>query len=165
MPNDWSRSVTEATVVERELSEHRLLQLEYWDAFLQSLRDANGPVDGNRKPQPKQWMSYGIGMGGFNLATVINLSENYARVELYINGEGADQRLDRLEQLREEIELDLGFKLVWGDQYETARDRRISCYLRDIDLRNKTQWPEQHRWLAERLNTMHRAFASRLIDY
>ena len=42
MPNDWSRSVAEATIDNRELSEHRLLQLEYWDAFLQILRDENG---------------------------------------------------------------------------------------------------------------------------
>ena len=35
MPNDWSRSVTKAAVDSRELSELRVLQLEYWDVFLQ----------------------------------------------------------------------------------------------------------------------------------
>ena len=162
MPNDWTRSVTEATGNNKEFSELRLLQLEYWGAFLQTLQDANGPVSGNRKPQPQMWMSYGVGTGGYHLGTAIHEKQNYVKVELYIEGIEAEKRLVRLQQEKDEIEHNLGFELIWGDQTATARDRKISCYLRDVDPREKATWPEQHRWLADRLNTMHRVFEPRL---
>ena len=55
MPNDWSRSVAPA-IGGAKKSETRLKQMEYW-ARLQSTLDAqNGPVAGNRKPQPEHWM-------------------------------------------------------------------------------------------------------------
>ena len=94
----------------------------------------------------------------------MNVAEHYARVELYINGEEAEQRLNQLERLREEIERDLSFELNWGDQSETARDRRISCYLRDVDLQNKETWQEQHSWLSNRLNKMYRVFSKRVSE-
>ena len=109
-------------------------------------------------------MSYGIGTGGYNLGTVMHEKQNYVRVELYITGEDAEERLIRLAQHREEIERDLNFDLIWGDQSATARDRKISCYLRDVDPKERATWPDQHQWLADRLNMMHRVFTRRISE-
>ena len=166
MPNDWSRSVAQAARAtdDAELSELRVMQRKYWTGLQERLDAAGGPIRGNRKPQPQSWMAYGIGVGGFHLGAVMNTWERYIRVELYIRGEDAGDRLGLLEGTKDEIERELDFPLQWGDQSETARDRRISYYLREVNPENESDWPRQHQWLAEHLNTMHRVFARRAGD-
>lgn len=161
MPNDWSRSVATSMGTPR-LSETKLRQLEYWAGLQTTLDSQNGPIAGNRKPQPQHWMPYPIGRAEFYLAAVANTRERLARAELYLIGDEAAERLARLEAQRDEIEGELGYPLEWGDQSPTARDRRISCYLRDIDAEDESDWPRQHQWLAERLNQLHRAFVERI---
>ena len=165
-PNDWSRSVAQAAraVDDGELSELRLTQRKYWTGLQEELNAAGGPVRGNRKPQPRQWMEYGIGVGGFKLAAVINIGERFVRAELYISGDNAIKLLGLLEGQQEEIERELGYRLEWGDQLPTARDRRISCYRREVDVADESEWPDQHRWMAKSLNDMHRVFAQRVRD-
>ena len=160
-PNDWSRSVAPAVGGTRK-SETKLRQMEYWAKFHSTLDAHRGPVAGNRKPQPQAWMDYSIGRTGFNLATGMHSREKYVRVELYIAGESAGQRLGRLAEQKDEIERELGYPLEWGDQSPTARDRRVTYYLRDTDPEDEAKWPEQHEWLAKHLNDLHRAFAQRV---
>ncbi len=109
-------------------------------------------------------MTYGTGRGGFHLAAQISTWEKYVRVELYIVGEKAEDRLDLLEQKKDEIEQEMEYPLEWGDQSANGRDRRISFYLRDVDLENESDWPRQHEWLTKHLNDMHRAFAQQVRD-
>ncbi len=166
MPNDWSRSVAQSARAtdDAELSELRLLQRKYWTGLHDRLKVAGGPVRGNRKPQPQSWMAYGIGLGGFHLGAVMNTWEKFVRVELYISGEDANERLDLLEQNKDEIERELGYPMKWGDQGPAARDRRIAHYLRDVDPADESDWARQHEWLAKHLNEMHRAFVQQVKD-
>lgn len=161
MPNDWSRSVSVVTE-RREPSETNLMQLAYWDGLQSVLNDLNGSVSGNRKPWQRHWMTYGIGRSGFALATAIHIKQRWVRVELYIAGEEASERLIRLEQDKNQIEQELGFELEWGDQSPAARDRRISHYLRDVDPTDKADWSNQHNWIANNLNAMYRVFVDRV---
>ena len=59
-PNEWSQSVAQAAraIDDAELSETRIMQREYWTALNPVLDAADGPVSGNRKPQPQSWMAY-----------------------------------------------------------------------------------------------------------
>lgn len=164
MPNDWSRSVAQAARVidDDELSERKLKQRRYWNGFHEELNAAAGPVRGNRKAQPQHWMTYGVGAGGFQLVAAINIGSKFIRAELYISGENANKFLGHLEDQKEEIERELGYRLEWGDQLPTARDRRISRYYREVDPADESDWPDQHRWMAQSLNDMHRVFAQRV---
>ena len=163
MPNDWSRSVAPA-ISGANKSETKLKQLEYWAGLQSALDDQNGQVTGNRKPQPLSWMAYPIGRTDFNLAAAMHSREKYVRVELYISGEEASERHDRLELEKDEIERELGYSLEWGDQSPTSRDRRISYYRRDVDPDDESDWPAQHEWLAKHVNNMHRVFFQRVRD-
>lgn len=166
MPNDWSRSVVQAarSTDGAELSELRVMQRKYWTGFQERLNAAEGPVRGGGEARARPRMTYGIGRGGFHLAAQISTWEKYVRVELYIVGEEAGDRLDLLQQERDEIEREMDYPLEWGDQSAQARDRRISCYLRDVDPKNECDWPRQHEWLTKQLNDMHRTFAERVED-
>ena len=161
MPNNWSKSVASVTG-RTTTSETKLKQLEYWDNLHSVLNALNGPVSGNRKPQPQQWMSYAIGRTDFSLNAVMQIWEGYVRVELYISGKGASDRRTRLEEEKDQIEQELGFELEWGDQSPDARDQRISHYLRNIDPADRSEWSNQHDWIAKNLNAMHRVFVDRV---
>ena len=163
MPNDWSRSVGSAIGGAKQ-SETKLRQMEYWSGLQSVLDELSGQVAGNRKAQAQHWMDYPIGKTGYHLSASMNSRERYVRVDLYISGEDAKQRLALLEQQKEEIERELGSPLEWGDESPTARDSRIAYYCRDVDPDDETDWLRQHEWLAKRLNDMHRAFALRVRD-
>ena len=161
MPNDWSKSVA-ATVVDARPSAGRLKQLEYWSRFQDVLDTQDGWVSRNRKPQAKGYMTYPIGRTGFHLAAVMNTQEKWVRAELYIHGSNAAEILLGLERDRDQVEHELGYKLEWGDQSPTARDRRIGCKLRDADPKEESDWSRQHEWLATHLKDLYGVFVERV---
>ena len=148
-PNDWSRSVSQAAraIDDAELTEVRILQRSYWEAFHAALLAANGPVSGNRKPLPQSWMNYSIGRTEFKLATVMRRQSNQVRAELYISTDTASAFFGLLKQQKNEIEQEFGEQLEW-EELPTKRDCRISIYLNDADPEDAQDWPRQHQWLA-----------------
>jgi len=162
-PNDWSQSVAQAAraIDDAELSETRIMQRDYWEAFQTVLNRQGGPVSGNRRPQPQSWMAYPIGRTGFHLGAVMIRPKKQIRAELYISGDRAKGLLILLERQKEAIEKEFGHPLEW-EELPARRDCRISPYLNDIDPEDEADWPRQHEWLATRLNDLHRAFAQRV---
>ncbi len=162
-PNDWSRSVSQAarTIDEGELSEIRVMQRDYWTDFQKVLDKLAGPVSGNRKPQPQSWMSYSVGRSEFHLSATMVRPKNRVQAELYISGDKAKAFFGLLEREKEAIEQELGYPLNW-EELPARRDCRISSYLNDVDPENRSDWPQQHEWLAQRLNEFHRIFAPRV---
>lgn len=162
-PNDWSRSVAQAAraIDDAELSETRSMQREYWAAFHRVLDTADGPVSGNRKPQPQSWMNYSIGRSSLKLGAVMIRPKNRIRAELYISGNNAKAFFGLLKRQKDAIERELGYPLEW-EELPARRDCRISSYLNDVTPEDEADWRRQHEWLAKRLNDMHRVFASRV---
>jgi hypothetical protein len=162
-PNDWSRSVATAAraIDETELSDTRIIQLEYWGAFNQELARQHGPVSGNRKPQPQSWMSYPIGRSNFTIGAVMLRPKRQIRAEIYITSIHAKLFFAQLKAQQDTIHTELGYKLVWED-LPTGQDCRVSIYMSDVSPDNKIEWPRQHSWLAKHLNDLHRVFAHRV---
>lgn len=162
-PNDWSRSVAQAAraIDETELSDVRILQRDYWNALNPALERARGAISGNRKAQPQSWMNYPIGRTGFTLGASMIRPKRQVRSELYISNEHAKAYFHLLQAQRDEIEAELGYPLVW-EELPNARDKRIAIYLNEVDPEDQAAWPQQHDWLAARLNDLHRVFAQRV---
>jgi hypothetical protein len=162
-PNDWSRSVAQAAraIDESELSDVRVMQLGYWTALHSLLNEVNGPVSGNRKPQAQSWMNYPIGRTNFALGAAMIRPKRQVRSELYIAGDEAKNFFFLLREQKDTIEKELGYALEW-EELPARRDCRISSYLEDVDPEDESDWARQHKWLASRLNDMHRVFANRV---
>lgn len=162
-PNDWSRSVAHAAraIDDAEMSDTRLLQLEYWTELDKALGAVGGPVTSGRKAQAQSWMAFPIGRSRFNLGAVMIRPKRVIRAELYISGDDAKAWWNLLHQDREAVERELGYPLEWED-LPSRRDSRVSAYLRDVDPEDRSDWPRQHRWMAERLNDLHRVFCQRV---
>ena len=162
-PNDWSRSVARAarSIDDSGLSATRLMQRSYWDALNVALDQERGPISGHRKPQPQSWMGYPIGRTDFNLAACMAITKRQVRAELYIAGDTAKASFHLLREQAAEIEQELGHSLEW-EELPAGRDSRVAVYLNDLDPADQADWPRQHKWLATKLNCMHRAFAQRV---
>ncbi len=162
-PNDWSRSVANAarSIENGEPSGTRMLQQRYWAALNQVLDTKRGPVSGHRKPQLQSWMGYGIGRSSFNLSAAMSRQKRFIRVELYITGSRAKAFFGLLRNQQTTIENELGYSLDW-EELPSGTDSRISRYLREVDPENEADWPRQHGWLADSLNTMHKVFWRRV---
>ena len=162
-PNDWSRSVTQAAreINDSELSETKILWKEYWTAFQPVLDAANGPLSGNRKPQPRSWMSYPVGRTKFNLGVRMSHQLNRIQVYLYLSGSKAKAFFGLLEQQKTEIEQELGYQLEWNLLPE-GQDCRIAVYRNGVNPNDKSNWGQQHEWLAGHLNKMHQIFSPRI---
>ena len=116
------------------------MQRAYWEAFQAVLNRHGGPLLGNRKPQPRPWMNFPIGRGGFQLNSVMAPTKKQVRAELYILRDSAKVFFALLHGEKDAVERELGYPLKWEEL--PGRDQRIASYLKDVDPKDK--WPRQH---------------------
>jgi hypothetical protein len=67
-----------------------------------------------------------------------------------------------LQREKEDIEKEIGADLVWDDSPPTTRS--IGLYKNDADIRDRKNWPDQHKWLYETLGAFYNSFAKRVKD-
>ena len=162
-PNDWSQSVKQAARVidDADLTETKVMQRDYWEAFNSVLNSKGGPVSGNKKAQPQSWMSYPIGRSAVHLGAAMSSFRNQVRAELYIAGANAKAYFGLLKRQKEAIEQELGYPVEW-EELPAGLDSRISVSLDESNLKNNDDWKRQHEWLAKKLNEMHRVLSRRV---
>ena len=161
-PNDWSQSVKQAAraIDDDELTDTRIKQREYWGALMVVLNEKKGPVRGNKKPQPQSWMGFPTGRSGVHVNPVMITPKKKIRAEIYLGRANAKAFFWLLKAQSAAIEQELGYALEW-EELPAGQDSRIAIYL-DADPLNESDWGRQHTWLADRLNDLHRVFASRV---
>lgn len=159
-PNDWTKSVARAAraIESGELSDTKKMQIEYWTAFHRVLDAIGGPVSGSRKPQPQGWMGYSVGKTGVSVNAVINTTGNSMRAEVYLQGANAKSHFHQLLEHQQDIDDELDFELQW-DELPNGMDSRIYHRKRPTMVSDRTLWPQQHDWLARKVNALHSAFA------
>lgn len=162
-PNEWSKAVAQAarSIEEGELSTVQSLQRQYWSGLIEFLTTRPGPFAKERKAPAQSWIAFPIGRSWFNLAAVMIRRKSRLRVELYLAGNAAKNRLSALRLEREQIERDLGYPIEWEDLPDN-RDCRASIYLDGVEAENRDDWRRQHEWLAAKLADFHRVFRERV---
>jgi Domain of unknown function (DUF4268) len=168
-PNDWSKTVAEgAARVEGEaLTETKQIHIQYWTAFREYLI-ANATRVKPTKPLPQNWMTIAVGRSAFSLSAVASFwnseeetwDSNELRAELVITGEHSKAYFAELEKDKDMITAEIGYPLIWYNP-EGARVCRIFAR-QSANLRDQSEWEEQHRWLLNRLEDLHRVFAPRV---
>ena len=165
-PNDWTKSGGGGPkpVVNGELTPAKALQLEFWTAFRSYVLE-HSKVIKPTKPLPQAWMNIAIGRSGFLLQAIASTwasasnsySSNEVRAEFVLHDSSADAYFRILQSKRSELETSLGEQLTWYNP-DNVRVRRI--YLqRNADLNDRADWPNQHAWLLQKLEALHRLFA------
>ncbi|MBN1998605.1 DUF4268 domain-containing protein [candidate division KSB1 bacterium] len=168
-PNDWSRTVAAGASQVRSaaLTEAKILQREYWTAFFDYAKE-NSNLIKPTKPLPQHWMNIAIGKSGTSLAAIASLYDSVAqtnnsheiRVELVLDDANSKFYFEKLSSNKEQIESEVGERLNW---YNPEEKRMCRIFIRkSTNLREKDDWPNQHAWLLEKLETFHRVFQQRI---
>jgi len=163
-PNDWSRTLSRDVqrTSSEDLSKTQLLQKKFWDKFFEHLAGMQSSIP-PRKPQSSARMYFSIGKSRCSMcATLPNSSKQSnrkIRVEIIIGGEDANAYFHLLKNQREEIEKEIG-ELKWK-QNAGLKSSSITLYGNDTDLTNEADWPNQHKWLASKLELLDKVFRPR----
>ena len=140
-----------------QLSPSQQQHVEYWTAFHKVLKTFGSPISVDRKPQPAATMDYAVGRGNSKEYRLLARRRTHAhpiQAELCLKGPNAKSNFQRLKCKKKAIKKDLGFPLKWEKRPDHDQSHIIACPGK-ADL---SDWPRQHKWLAERLNKMHTVF-------
>lgn len=153
--------VRQATAVKTsgETSEAKQLQLEFWIQFRQRLLEAKD-IPAGQTPRPQYWYAIPLGRAGIHLANIVNTYEGRIGVRVYLRNRIADAALAQLEQERAEIESEIGVKLSWNPNPD-KQDKVIVLH-REVDLEDRSKWPEYLDWMVEQTRRFRAAFAPRI---
>lgn len=161
-PNDWTRSISQAAkrISEEPLTGTKARQLKYWTDLKAYMEREGNPVR-SQAPLPQHWALYGIGRTGFNLMATVNTRENRVGVELYIGVSDAKKLFRILMEEKEPIESELGSSLDWRELPE-RKGSRIVLFRMNTDPTDESDWPAQHKWLADTIEKFDRVFRDRV---
>jgi len=161
-PNDWSRTISAGArqIQEQALTTIKQLQLDYWTALREVLLKRKGVLK-PQKPLPQNWTTYSLGRSIALLEAVLNTRTDTISVQIDLNDQYAKAYFHLLLEQRSEIEADIGEPLDWLE-LANRKSRYIALKRRQSNLEDRTTWPVQHAWLAEKPELMHRVFAPRI---
>lgn len=163
-PNGWSREVRSTTrnLAESPSNDLQRLYLDYWNSF-RAFCTAEVPNFRLSAAWARQWWPTRIGRTGFNINGVIGREQRQIRVELYIQLPRQEPKIAfrALQSDKQQIEHELGYPLSW-EELPNRQATRIAIYKENVDAADRTSWPEQHRWMLDRMLDFRRVFTHRV---
>jgi len=100
---------------------------------------------------------------GVQLRVMLNTRGNQIAVQLYLLGANAGAYFRELEDSRPEIDDELGFSPVWGEQGSNTNARGIIRRNPDCPLGDRNRWPTYCNWLIESLVSFDRVFRPKVV--
>lgn len=164
-PNDWTRSVSQASrniASDRGVSPLKLQQQQFWTELREYLSEQQSPIRMG-KPQPQHWMYFGIGQSGFKLSTTLNSREKFIGVELLLEPPNAKKHFWLLKEQQADIGDQIGELLEWLE-LPGRKSSRIVAFNRNADPTNQNGWPDQIEWMASMLKIFYETFHQRVKD-
>ncbi len=152
-PNDWAKAVKRATN-QNELSDVKILQLEFWGRFKEYVQDNDGKIK-LRKAYPQHWYDISFGSSNANLAVSINSQSEQIACEVYIPG--SKNLFISLYQNKEKIESELQEKLIW-EELPAKKASRIKLSSKG-DLLDQSSWQFYHSWMLEKVIKFQKVFS------
>ena len=155
-PNDWIKGGGGGSRGGAVVTETKQLQQDYWRDFRELLAERKSSLK-PQKAHPQHWLTVSIGRRNFHMSALINTSGERIGVELYLQGSDAKKHFKQLETEKAKIEQQIGQPLDWRE-LPTKEASRILLMRADSSIKDSTQWPEQHNWLADHLEKFNSVF-------
>jgi len=142
-----------------QLTETRKLQLEFWSALRDRLREAS-VAPSLQTPRPQYWYTIAIGRSQIHLSCIANTFENRIGVRLYLHHRVAEAALSQLEPQKQAIHEEMEMELVWNP-YPEKQDKIVLAD-RPADLARREEWPEYLDWMVNTVVAFRKAFRERV---
>ena len=161
-PNDWNRAVNQETqhAVNKNVSEYRQLQENFWTELNDYMIQKQSSVK-LRKPRPSNYISAGIGKSHFSISAYMDKQNEEIRVVIYMGGPDAAAHFYLLKEEQEKIESEFGESFEWEER-PNSKEKYISLSKSDTDPTDKTDWQNQHKWLAATIEKFNEVFSPRI---
>ena len=159
-PRDWVVSEPDMRVSEPPPpTEKQLQKFNYWMGLCEHLDGRDSSL-----PRPTANASYyrdlPIGIRGVSLRAKQTVRPKEISASLVMKGVKAIGRFYSLRVQEEEIEKDFGDKLEWSAKAKS--EKRVAFRNQGVDPMDETDWPNQHKWLADTLEKLYDVFHPRL---
>lgn len=155
-PNDWAKTVKEATG-NQELTETKLKQLEFWNQFKEYAQQRHTKLR-LQKTYPQHWTSISIGFSGAYVSLTVNSQNGELGAELYIPDN--KDLYQRLLARKGDIERDLGEVPQWMELTGKKASRIKVVMSGEFDDRNR--WEAYFEWLLREAEKCQSVFAKYL---
>ena len=152
-PNDWAKAVKKATN-QTELSDTKLLQLDFWSKFKEYVQDNNGKIK-LRKAYPQHWYDISFGFSNAHIALTVNSQSSQMACEIYIPD--SKQLFSCLFSKKNDIENELSENLIWEELPE-KKASRIKLITKG-ELSNQIEWNQYHSWLLDKVTKFQKVFS------
>lgn len=159
---DQLQQVENELQLEYQLVENEL-QLEYWQALRKHL-ESSGSFIRPGTPRSQNWMNFDVGHWRLRMTAFNNMRDGGIGVQLVIREGDAEVSYNTLYQQRGEIGAEIGDALEWRELPE-HKQGQVMLRRYNADPTNRAQWPEQHDWFKEKLESFDRAFRPRITTF
>ena len=148
-------------MVKENRSERKRQNIRYWTEFCDYLCQQGSqlrPLE-PRRSDYNHYRDFQIGIPYFAVRASQRVKEGIAAV-FVMKGSNATTAFDVLKQQQSEIETKLGGSPIWWDK--APRERRIAFLKVDANPTDETDWPNQHEWIASKLEKLNEVFRPRI---
>ena len=136
-PNDFVKTVKTVTQ-NATLNEARKYYLEFWSQFNDILEQRGRPFN-KRKASTDHWYNIAIGSSEAQLEIDLVNKENRIRIGMWISNN--KELFDFMRQRHEEIEADLGEKLIW-ERLDGKKASRIFLYISGLNCKEQDNYQQ-----------------------
>lgn len=157
-PNDWAKQLQNSSNESKELTDTKLLQLEFWTQFIRYAKNKSTSLRIGRKPRAQHWYSISYGSSETHISLTINTREGLIACEIYIPN--SPNIYQNFEENKAHIEEQLGFNLEWMP-LENKKASRIKIDNNAL-IENEEEWSQYFDWLQNTAEKMANEFSKYL---
>lgn len=160
-PNDWNRAVSRDTerAVSEDISEKQLRDIKFWTELRDYMEKTGSQL---RFPSigPGSFLIFGMGKA-ISMEPYFRTQKKAIGITLYTTGRNSTAHFHLLKDQQAEIEEEFGEPLEW-EELPGHKSSRISLRKEDTDPEDEVDWPNQHEWLASKLELFDKVFRHRI---
>lgn len=134
-PNDFIKN-NKVNGNQSELNKSQSERLEFWNMFNEVLINKGKPFN-VRKATTNHWYDVAIGTSSAHVGISLVNKESLICLELYINDD--KDLFDKLFHEKEQIEEELGFKLIW-DRLDNGKASRIKYNIQGLNFNDHSNY-------------------------
>ncbi len=141
-PNDWAKLMK----VAEGLSETKMLQLDFWQAFNEYVfaNDEFKRLFSKRKPQPQHWYDLSVGNSSYHIGLTVNTQKKRIGAEIYINND--KELFEKFKKMKIQIESEIGIGVEW---ITASKDCRILVLHSGDIKKSESEWNKYFDWFRE----------------
>ena len=157
--NEWARLVKETATPSGAQTPAQKNCVEYWRSFGEFLESKGRPFS-PPKPQGSHWVSRGLGRTYITVQASVGFRDGHVNAYVVIEGPDAKPHFHLLRVQKDEIEAEAGFAMDWQERPEIKMS--VVTVRKELDINDRSTWPDAHAWILEHLLGMDRAFRPRI---